>query len=209
MPWRDIILEEIEAEIAAYSPEKREILEKLIALESLVNSERFFSRSVIYEKEELIKMCKEVDFDNPKAVNDVLNAIDHWDSNLKEYREADLWNHGHFDVDDFSSFATDECATESSENGDLFFTLIEDSDSETALEIINKMESAKKKNILSFDKVLEKTDSFIADIATNKNVSTIWSPTNTNLETVWDPNFVLAQNSEFVSQGLYFGSTFF
>ena len=90
-------------------------------------------------------MCKEVDFDNPKAVNDVLNAIDHWDSNLKEYREADLWNHGHFDVDDFSSFATEECATESSENGDLFFTLIEDSDSETALEIINKMESAQKK----------------------------------------------------------------
>jgi hypothetical protein len=64
---------------------------------------------------------------------------------LKEYREADLWNHGHFDVDDFSSFATEECATESSENGDLFFTLIEDSDSETALEIINKMESAQKK----------------------------------------------------------------
>ena len=49
MPWRNIILEQIEAEIAAYSPEKREILEKLIALESLVNSERFFSRSVIYE----------------------------------------------------------------------------------------------------------------------------------------------------------------
>ena len=78
MPRRNIILEEIEAQIAAqYSPEKREILEKLIALESLVNSERFFSRSVKHEKKELIKMCKEVDFDNPKAVNDVLNAIDH------------------------------------------------------------------------------------------------------------------------------------
>lgn len=77
MPRKNIILEEIEAQIAAYSPEKREILEKLIALESLVNSERFFSRSVKHEKKELIKMCKEVDFDNPKAVNDVLNAIDH------------------------------------------------------------------------------------------------------------------------------------
>jgi len=102
---------------------------------------------------------------------------------LNEYREADLWNHGHFDVDDFSSFAT-ECATESSESGDLFFTLIEDSNSETALETIDKIESAQKNDILSFDKVLAKTDSFIADIATNKNVSTLWSPTNTNLETV-------------------------
>jgi len=208
MPRRDNILEEIQAQIDAYSPEKREILEKLIALKSLVNSERFFSRSVKHEKKELIRMCKEVDFDNPKEVTDVLNAIDHWDSNLEEYREADLWNHGHFDVDDFSSFAT-EAATESSENGDLFFTLIEDSGSETALETINKLESAQKNDILSFDTVLAKTDSFIADIATNKNVSTLWSPTNTNLETVWDPNFVLAQKAEFVSQGLYFGSTFF
>jgi len=208
MPRRNRILEEIQAQIDAYSPEKREILEKLIALKSLVNSERFFSRSVKHEKRELIRMCKEVDFDNPKEVSDVLNAIDHWDSNLNEYREADLWNHGHFDVDDFSSFATEECTTESSENGDLFFTLIEDSDSETALETINKLE-AQKNDILSFDTVLAKTDSFIADIATNKNVSTLWSPTNTNLETVWDPNFVLAQKAEFVSQGLYFGSTFF
>ena len=81
---------------------------------------------------------------------------------MNEYREADLWNHGHFDVDDFSSFATEECTTESSENGDLFFTLIEDSGSETALETINKLESAQKNDILSFDTVLAKTDSFIA-----------------------------------------------
>jgi len=76
MPRRNRILEEIQAQIDAYSPEKREILEKRIDLESLVKSERFFSRSVKHQKKELIRMCKEVDFDNPKEVNEVLNAID-------------------------------------------------------------------------------------------------------------------------------------